>query len=87
MQLASVLPKQIIEMGRVTRGDTTDNLSNHISLSDKNCTTNTISQGLTTTYTIEKTDAKTKDTFSVILSDQLSEKLKLSDNKIEVTVK
>ena len=85
-QSTSVLPKQIINLGRVTRGDANDKLSNHISISGTN-DESTKTEGMSTIYTMLKSNLNKNDTFKIKISDQLAEKLNVNFNEIKVISK
>ena len=83
----SVLPKQVIDMGRLTGNDKKDTIATHFSISNQNYPVKESTSKLVNTYTIQKPVIKKGETFQIVLSDQLMEKLNLGNNMINVTVK
>ena len=85
-QKDSVLPKQVLDMGRLTGNDQKDTIATHFSISNQNYPVKESTQKLVNTYTIQKPVIKKGETFQVVLSDQLMERLNLGNNTINVTV-
>lgn len=84
---ANPLPKSLINIGSVTRGDTEDSIDRHISISDsratKKLTTNEDSNVLE--YVV--TGVKSGDKINIEVSDQLGAKINNPFSRITVTIK
>ena len=74
-------------MGRLTGNDKKDTIATHFSISNQNYPVKESTSKLVNTYTIQKPVIKKGETFQIVLSDQLMEKLNLGNNMINVTVK
>ena len=82
----SILPKEFINIGNLTRGDMNDSLTNHFGVSGKTFQIKETKSELQNTYTIEKLSIKKGDTFKIILSGQLSRRLNFTKDVIVVKV-
>jgi len=86
------LPKDIIDIGMVTRGDKQDKIERHINVYSGQTTSSTevlpklIGEGHEKEYTFEVKDLKKGDSFILVISDQLGERIKMPFNEITVTI-
>lgn len=83
----TMLPPEFLAYGNLTRGDVNDSLKNHFSLNKKTYVLNAKKERLSTTYTVEDLDATKGESFNLLLSVQLQERLDFERDVIVVTVK
>ena len=82
----TMLPSEFLAYGNLTRGDVNDSLKNHFSLNKKTYILSAKKDGLSTIYTVEDLSVAKKETFNMLLSVQLQERLDFERDVIVVTV-
>jgi archaellum component FlaF (FlaF/FlaG flagellin family) len=83
----TLLPKDFVNIGNLTRGDANDSIKNHFSLYTQTYQLVEKSEGFVTTYTAENLELKSGTTFNMLFSVQLQERLQFEKDVIVVTVK
>lgn len=83
----TMLPPEFLAYGNLTRGDVNDSLKNHFSLNKKTYILNEKKDKLTTIYEVEDLSLEKGESFNLLLSVQLQERLDFERDVIVVTVK
>lgn len=83
----TMLPRDFLAYGNLTRGDVNDSLKNHFSLSEKKYVLKEKKEKFSTTYTVEDVSFEKGEKFELVLSVYLQERLEFEKDVIPVTVK
>lgn len=83
----TMLPPEFLAYGNLTRGDVNDSLKNHFSLNKKTYILNEKKDKLSTIYKVEDLSLEKGESFNLLLSVQLQERLNFERDVIVVTVK
>ncbi|HZK38623.1 MAG TPA: hypothetical protein VFD23_00545 [Clostridia bacterium] len=83
----TMLPPEFLAYGNLTRGDVNDSLKNHFSLNKKTYILNEKKDKLSTIYKVEDLSLEKGESFNLLLSVQLQERLDFERDVIVVTVK
>jgi hypothetical protein len=83
----TLLPEEFAGIGNLTRGDANDSLKNHFALNKKTYNLTGQKEGLTTVYTVNDLQLSSAESFNMLLSVQLQERLGFVTDVIVVTVK
>jgi hypothetical protein len=81
------LPKSLINIGSVTRGDTEDSIDRHISISDSRATKKLTTNDDSNVLEYVVTGVKSGDKINIEVSDQLGAKINNPFSRIAVTIK
>ncbi len=83
----TMLPPEFLAYGNLTRGDVNDSLKNHFSLNKKTYILKEEKDRLSTIYRVEDLSVEKGESFNLLLSVQLQERLSFERDVVVITVK